>query len=88
MPRISLQVINKRLIVWVKQNDFLISLIETWAGENGCHPGGTEPFKLRRLSSISQGHKNIVTLWGESIEPDWGATVLRPRFLVYSVMCG
>jgi hypothetical protein len=42
--------------VWVKQNDFLISLIETWAGENGCHPGGTEPFKLRRLSRSSTHH--------------------------------
>lgn len=42
--------------VRVKQNGFPISLIETWADENGRHPGGTEPFKLRRLSRSSSHH--------------------------------
>lgn len=42
--------------VRVKQNGFPISLIETWPGENGRHPGEVETFELWHLSRSSTHH--------------------------------
>lgn len=42
--------------VRVKQNGFPISLVETWPGESGRHPGGAKSFELRRLSRLSTHH--------------------------------